>query len=172
MLLEREGFGQVEPNMLTVTRSGKNYALLPAASTITSLENGQFVKYDQVAGEVNFTGAGQWKMVFNEVKLYDDGAHAQFYKDYVMEPKQFTDGKMYPRCIDLELEIDRYTTNTFDDSVTEVEVGDLFAPTAAKLGKLVKIEESAMGDHTLVLQAIKCYSMPDGQPGVKLIRVK
>jgi hypothetical protein len=34
------------------------------------LEQGQFVKYDYAAGLVNFTGKGEWMLVYNETKLY------------------------------------------------------------------------------------------------------
>lgn len=68
------GYGQVEPNHLSARRTGQIYAQLPAASTIEKLENGQFVKYDYMNGEVNFTGAGEWMLVFNEIKLYHDDA--------------------------------------------------------------------------------------------------
>ena len=67
------GYGQVEPNHLSAQRTGQIYAQLPAAATIDVLENGQFVKYDYAAtngGEVNFTGKGEWMLVFNEIKLY------------------------------------------------------------------------------------------------------
>ena len=67
------GYGQVEPNHLSAQRTGQIYAQLPAAADIDVLENGQFVKYDYAAengGEVNFTGAGEWMLVFNEIKLY------------------------------------------------------------------------------------------------------
>lgn len=66
------GYGQVEPNHLSARRNGKIYAQLPADESIEVLENGQFVKYDYAAGKVNFTGAGEWLLVFNEVKVYDD----------------------------------------------------------------------------------------------------
>lgn len=66
------GYGQVEPNHLSAQRTGQIYAQLPAAADIEVLENGQFVKYDYVNGEVNFTGAGEWMLVFNEVKTYYD----------------------------------------------------------------------------------------------------
>lgn len=66
------GYGQVEPNHLSARRNGKIYAQLPADENIEVLENGQFVKYDYAAGKVNFTGAGEWLLVFNEVKVYDD----------------------------------------------------------------------------------------------------
>ena len=70
--MKRIGFGQVEPNHLSAQRTAQIYAQLPAKSDINILENGQYVKYDYAAGVVDFTGAGEWMMVFNEVKLYDD----------------------------------------------------------------------------------------------------
>ena len=67
------GYAQVEPNLLSAQRTGQIYAQLPANAEIDVLENGQFVKYDYANGEVNFTGAGEWMLVFNEIKLYRDG---------------------------------------------------------------------------------------------------
>lgn len=64
------GYGQVEPNHLSAQRTGQIYAQLPANKDINILENGQFVKYDYRNEEVNFTGAGEWMLVFNEIKLY------------------------------------------------------------------------------------------------------
>ena len=66
------GYGHVEPNHMTAKRSGQVYAQLPANKDITLLENGQFVKYDYQNGECNFTGVGPWRMVYNEVKVYED----------------------------------------------------------------------------------------------------
>lgn len=69
------GYGQVEPNHLSAQRTGQIYAQLPANPDIQILEQGQFVKYDYAAndngiGEVNFTGKGEWMLVYNEIKLY------------------------------------------------------------------------------------------------------
>lgn len=64
------GYGQVEPNHLSAQRTGQIYAQLPAASEIEVLEQGQFVKYDYAKGLVNFEGAGEWMLVYNEIKLY------------------------------------------------------------------------------------------------------
>lgn len=69
------GYGQVEPNHLSAQRTGQIYAQLPANKDIEILEQGQFVKYDYAAndngiGEVNFTGDGEWMLVYNETKLY------------------------------------------------------------------------------------------------------
>lgn len=67
------GYGQVEPNHLSAQRTSQVYAQLPAAADINVLEQGQFVKYDYANGVCNFTGAGEWMLVFNEIKLYREG---------------------------------------------------------------------------------------------------
>lgn len=69
------GYGQVEPNHLSAQRTGQIYAQLPADPAIELLEQGQFVKYDYAAndndiGLVDFSGQGEWMLVFNEIKLY------------------------------------------------------------------------------------------------------
>lgn len=66
------GFGQVEPNHLSAQRTAQIYAQLPAASDIEMLEQGQFVKYDYANEVVNFSGLGEWMLVYNEIKLYRD----------------------------------------------------------------------------------------------------
>ena len=79
--MKRIGYGQVEPNHLSGIVTGQIYAQLPAhvkgkeegsADSITQLEQGQFAKYDYAAGEVNFTGEGEFMLVYNEEKLYDE----------------------------------------------------------------------------------------------------
>ena len=70
--MKRIGFGQVEPNHLSAQRNGKIYAQLPADSALSVLENGRFVKYDYAKGKIDLVGEGEWMLVFNEVKLYDD----------------------------------------------------------------------------------------------------
>lgn len=77
----KRGYGQVEPQHLSAQRTGQIYAQLPANKDIEVLENGQFVKYDYVNKEVNFTGKGEWMLVFNEVKLYKD---REQYEDFAM----------------------------------------------------------------------------------------
>lgn len=80
------GYGQVEPNHLSAQRTGQIYAQLPADADIDVLENGQFVKYDYRNGVVNFTGAGEWMLVFNEVKLYRDHLN---YDDFAMKKEDY-----------------------------------------------------------------------------------
>ena len=80
------GYGQVEPNHLSAQRTAQIYAQLPAAATIKTLENGQFVKYNYAAGVCDYEGLGEWMLVFNEVKLYRDHLG---YDDYAMKAEDF-----------------------------------------------------------------------------------
>ena len=64
------GYGQVEPNHLSAQRTAQVYGQLPAHRDITVLEQGQFVKYNYAEGVVDFAGAGEWMLVYNEIKLY------------------------------------------------------------------------------------------------------
>ena len=80
------GYGLVEPNHLSAQRTAQIYAQLPAAATIKTLENGQFVKYNYAAGVCDYEGLGEWMLVFNEVKLYRDHLG---YDDYAMKAEDF-----------------------------------------------------------------------------------
>ena len=80
------GYGQVEPNHLSAQRTAQIYAQLPAAATIKTLENGQFVKYNYAAGVCDFVGPGEWMLVFNEVKLYRDHLG---YDDFAMKAEDY-----------------------------------------------------------------------------------
>ncbi|MCD8210465.1 MAG: hypothetical protein LUC37_02845 [Prevotella sp.] len=182
--ISRIGFGQVEPNHLSAQRTAQIYAQLPANEDINILENGQFVKYDYANEEVNFTGAGEWMMVFNEVKLYDD-RWRESYKDFAMIKDNYTPGydtthegwgpfkgQMVPRVIKTNVG-DIYTTNCVGGANTdgkaeyegiELEVGDTVSPNAE--GYL-----ATDGDGTITFQVVKCYTMADGQPAVKLMRI-
>ena len=75
------GYGQVEPNHLSAQRTGQIYAQLPADPEIKMLQNGQFAKYDYAKGLVDFSGEGEWMLVFNEVKVYRD---FQYDADFAM----------------------------------------------------------------------------------------
>ena len=175
--MKRIGFGQVEPNHLSAQRTGQIYAQLPAAKSIAVLENGMFAKYDYVNGEVNFSGEGEWMLVLNEVKLYDD-AHRYYGKDnglyagYAMKSADFFDGVMVPRLFKTNVG-DIYTTNCLvaagnagaELDMGEIAEGDKLSPNAQ--GFLAKD-----GDGSIEFKVVKLYTMPDGQEGVKLQRVK
>ena len=158
---KRDGYGQVEPNHLSAPRDGRVYAQLPAADDITILENGQFVKYDYAAGEVNFDGAGAWMLVYNEEKLYDE--RHQMHKDWAQKVEDSYDGKIYPRVFGI-VAGDIFTTNTFKDNET-LAVGDDVTP-----GTDGFLTEGDDGD--VVFRVVKEYTLPDGQPAVKLQCIK
>ena len=80
------GYGQVEPNHLSAQRTGQIYAQLPVNAEIDLLENGQFVKYNYAAGEVDFEGKGEWMLVYNEVKVYYDH---QAEHDFAMKKENY-----------------------------------------------------------------------------------
>lgn len=189
--ISRIGFGQVEPNHMSFQRTAQIYAQLPAASDIGILENGQFVKYDYAhmdgsgahAPECNFTGEGEWMMVYNEIKLYDDWRET--YKDFAMIKENYTPGsdithngvtlkgQMVPRVVKTNVG-DIYTTNAIGGGNTsgkatyagiEVTEGDSLSPNAQ--GFLAKD-----GDGSIVFQVAKIYTLADGQKAVKLMRIK
>ena len=234
----KRGYGQVEPNHLSAQHTGQIYAQLPAAANIEKLENGQFVKYDYAKKVCDFTGAGEWMLVFNEVKVYrdflgdadfamiKDNYDARVYSpvnmDNVSEAYQsrFLGGKvrdferdengkivvkggsevdikkvtaaedpyefyynedpmhiltygggveampegtvMVPRVFKTNVG-DIFTTNMIDEDKVALE--DVLSPRAAD-GILCKT-----GDGSMSWQVVKVYTMPDGQPGAKLMRI-
>ena len=187
--MKRIGFGQVEPNHLSAQRTGQIYAQLPAAANIAILENGQFAKYDYENGEVNFTGDGEWLLVFNEVKLYDD-FWRESYKDFAMQAKNYTPGsntithggvgplkgQMTPRLFKTNVG-DIYTTNCLavanTDGKTEVDMGTITLGDelgVASTGYLVEASTLTSYDGP-IFKVVKIYTMPDGQEAVKVQRI-
>ena len=169
--IKRIGFGQVEPNHLSAQRTGQIYAQLPANKDIKVLENGQFVKYDYANNEVNFTGKGEWMLVFNEVKLYDD-AWRESYKDFALQTKNFTEEVMTPRVFKTNIG-DIYTTNCVGAANTDgkaeyagIEIAEKDVLTVNAQGFLV------VGNGDIEFEVVKVYTMADGQPAVKLMRIK
>jgi hypothetical protein len=187
--IKRIGYGQVEPNHLSGIVTGQIYAQLPAhvkandedlVASITQLEQGQFAKYDYAAGEVNFTGDGEFMLVYNEEKLYDE--RYQSHKDFVYKVGDFTDKKIFPRLIRTYVG-DIMTTNTFEANTSNtaettgvaIAEGNYLAP--GTTGFLEVIKSSGTPVTTLpstgmAWKVIKIYTMPDGQQGVKLQRVQ
>jgi hypothetical protein len=195
--IKRKGYGQVEPNHLSGIVEGRIYAQLPAATVTTTttgeganaqttttitpiaqLEQGQFAKYDYAAGVVNFDGEGEFMLVYNEEKLYDE--RKQNHKDFVYKASDFTDGKAYPRLIATEVG-DIITTNTIAVANTSDEaevvigtdatlvVGAYLAPSTSTGFLTVANNKPNSG---MVWKIVKVYTMPDGQPGFKIQRIQ
>ena len=188
--ISRVGFGQVEPNHLSAQRTGQIYAQLPAADSIEILENGQFVKYDYTNKETNFTGKGEWMLVFNEIKLYDDWRES--YKDFALIKKNYTPGsteithsgvgpfkgQMVPRVFKTNVG-DIFTTNCVGAGNTSGT--NKYAGIAIEEGNLLKIDnkgylvicsEENAKTADMVWEVVKVYTLADGQPAVKIMRIK
>lgn len=211
------GYGQVEPNHLSAQRTAQIYAQLPADSKIEVLEQGQFVKYDYENGLVNFTGDGEWMLVYNETKLYREeqvdcefamvkenygarvyspldpdtlnwDARSRDYRDIALDndyrdiyatndpfhfeavtkPKMMPEGTtMVPRVFKTNIG-DHFTTNTvmLDKAAAKEDLmGKILAPN--ENGILAEAGEDA----DMKWKVVKVYTMPDGQRGVKVLRI-
>lgn len=191
--INRIGYGQVEPNHLSGIVTGQILAQLPTDSAMGDIiENGRFAKYDYASGTIKADAEtkGEWMLIYNEQKYYDE--REQSLKDFAMIRKDFTPGRydmkdnsldskgkgeIYPRLVSV-LMGDIFTTNCFGkneggsrtavtgETVTEgeyVKVGD---------DGYLKAESSFDGTDVPLFQVVKIYTMPDGQDGVKLMRVK
>ena len=187
-IIQRYGYGQVEPNHLSGIVTGQIYAQLPAGTyqdtthkifTAKQLEQGQFLKYDYANGLCDFNGDGEWMLVYNEEKLYDE--RFQMHKDFVLKAADFTDGKIYPRLIKTYVG-DIITTNTFKEANTSntagvdtgvnVDVGT-YLQVDANTGFLDVAGTQSLGSLTgMVWKVVKETTMPDGQLGVKIQRVQ
>ena len=97
---------------------------------------------------------------FYEPHYNEDPFHIESLYKEAMMPEGTT---MVPRLLKTHVG-DIYTTNMIADA--SVEVGDELSPRAVD-GILSK-----SGDESIVWQVVKVYTMPDHQPGVKLMRIK
>lgn len=161
--IKRDGFGQVEPNHLSAPRNGQVYAQLPAASAIEVLQQGMFVKYDYAAGECNFDGNGEFMLVYNEEKLYDE--RHQMHKDFALQKADTYDGVLTPRVFKT-FPGDIYTTNMVKEEA--LAVGDKLSVGAD--GILAKADAPTASE--MLWQVVKETTMPDMQPAVKLQRIQ
>ena len=165
-LLVKEGFGQLEPNHLSAQRNGQIYAQLPCDSSIEKLQNAQFVKYDYAEGKINFTGAGEWMLVYNEVKLYDP-RHS--YKDFALQKKNCVGGEMVPRVMKTMVG-DIFTTNLVDNGSKGSALAVKDKLTVAESTGILTYDASPEATD-MVWQVVKVYTMADGQPAVKIQRI-
>ena len=162
--LNKKGYGQVEPNHLAGQKSGAIYAMLPAASSISVVENGMFMKYDYAAGVCNVDGNGEDMLVFSEVKLYDP-THTN--KDFALKKADSVDGKIYPRLM-LTFPGDHFTTNLVD----------MTSEKGSRKGKFLKVKNGILTEQVskpetgMVWQVAMETTLADGQEAVKVIRVR
>ena len=116
------GYGQVEPNHLSARKTGQIYAQLPAAADIEVLEQGQFVKYDYAKGLVNFEGAGEWMLVYNEIKLYREH---QWDCEFAMRKDDYQARVYSPVAADTNWDAQsRYYNGVDADGNSEITLGE------------------------------------------------
>ena len=166
-ILEKKGYGQVEPNHLSAQRTGQIYAQTPVADDIKVLENGAFLKLDSATNTLGTTGNGEWMLVYNEVKLYDNAK--QGYKDFVVRADETVGGKIYPRMFKTNVG-DIFTTNLIEAGL---KLGDQVTPTVDTDSKVGILKPFTTGiDPEIIFEVLKLTTMPDGQAGVKVVRIK
>lgn len=168
------GYGQVEPNHLSAQRTAQIYAQLPANKDIKMLENGQFVKYDYAKSEVNFEGAGEWMLVYNEVKVYLD---RDTDADFAMKKVNYV-GRVYNAYGD-----DLPEGTVMVPRVFKTNIGDIFTTNCVNEEELAVNDELVVGDDGYLTktagdnagdmkwQVVKVYTLGDGQPAVKIMRI-
>lgn len=189
------GYGQVEPNHLSAQRTGQIYAQLPAASAIDVLENGQFVKYNYADGVCDFTGIGEWMLIYNEVKVYQeretDADFAMKKTNYVSRVYNAANEEMpagttmVPRVFKTNVG-DIMTTNTVDaetlvkkDILTVDPRSGLLVLTTKTNSHSAAAGTVGAGDTVLeatdgamLWEVVKVYTLGDGQKAVKVMRVQ
>lgn len=165
-LQAKVGYGQVEPNRLSAQRTKQIYAQLALKSTILSLENGAFMKYDLENEEVNATGDGEFLLHYSEEKVYGE---RETRKDFRLSTADAVDGKVYPRLMPVPV-YDTFTTNLVELGAATIAVGEIFVPTdTSGVGILTFKATAEDGDEQYKL--IKITTMPDGQVGYKFQRI-
>ena len=97
----------------------------------------------------------------------DDPFHVtRGYKEKMMEPGT----KMVPRVFKTNVG-DIFTTNTIDEEATDLTVGAILMPRTTDGILVLASSDNADTTGGMKWQVVKVYTMPDGQPGVKIMRI-
>ena len=147
------GYGQVEPNHLSAQRTAQIYAQLPADPSIEVLEQGQFVKYDYAAGLVNFTGAGEWMLVYNEIKLYREH---QLDCEFAMIKGNYQ-ARVYSPLDGTKSAEEMYGPTRFLQGRREKWDGEKFV----ELDEIANPETDAVADYSVASEVYDYYEMND-----------
>lgn len=202
MAFTRVGYGQVELNHVGAqSNKGDIFASLPLAKEVNVLQNGEFMFYNGVTGEVSKTGLGEPFLVYNEIKLYAD-EYRESLKDFAMIrvgdnyvnsnlqtenygensnlASSYSDTSGYrmdgiaPRLFKTNIG-DTYTTNMVNKEGTYA-VGNLLQPEVDATSKTLVLNNASSEDIStltgMVWAVTKVYTMPDGQAGLKIQRVQ
>lgn len=172
-----KGYGQVEANRLTGITFGNIEGQAPAyeddlaTTPIAELENGMFLCVIADASETSpmgriavLPGAAPENttpyLVYSEKKIYDE---RQGYADFVDKASAKVDGLLYPRLIGITVDSCVFTTNTVNALPGDLAVNDILY-----IGDDGYLSETKGTNKRLQFVVNKVYTMPDGQPAVKL----
>ena len=195
----RNGYGQVEPNQLSAPKTGQIYASLPLDANVAVLQNGEFMYYDYATGKVSAEGSGEPMLVFNEVKLCEE-PYRTTYKDFAMirvgdnyvtsklATAGFGDGAENkgvaadPAHTEYGYRMDGIAPRLFKTNIGDIYTTNMVATgveyAAGDVLKLKKTDRNTLElDKTGDVEGVefivaKVYTMPDGQPGLKVQRIK
>lgn len=169
-----DGYGQLELNQVTFRRSGRIEAQCKLDSddfsAASPCEVGMLLAVDKANGLVKLPVTSDTLPIalnYSTEHMYDERANAL--KNFYMVP-----GEFLPRMGYLTIG-DRFTTNCIDlgsyadlDAVeTAMASGIVYA--GACTNGAIQITGSTKPSFGPVLQVVKVYTMPDGQPGVKFM---
>lgn len=198
----RNGYGQVEPNQLSAQKTGQIYASLPLDANVTVLQNGEFMYYDYKTSTVTADATvGEPMLVFNEIKLYEPQWQTS-YKDFAMirvgdnyvtsrlATEAYGDGAANVGAADANHTEYGYRMDGIAPRLFKTNVGDIYTTNMVKVGTGIEyavgdlltpvkdatsntlVLEAATGNTGMLWQVAKVYTMPDGQPGLKIQRVQ
>ena len=182
--LIKDGFGQVELNQVAFRRDGRIEAQCALDSTdfngrTAFAENGMILVVDKKAEKIRLPKADDtnvtYALNYSTEHLYDERALGL--KNFRLGPDDF-----YPRVGFLSVG-DRFTTNAVRYTVgsSAGQYADEAAiRTAMGSGRVYGIPSvegyieltNDPDDSTLVLEAVKFTTMPDGQPAIKFYVIK
>lgn len=188
-LLQKIGYGQVEPNRLDAQTSKRIIADVPVSTAAFTaagevIQNGMFLTYNPAGdlesnlkkGTLDLPAQGGTKLtglVYSEIKLYHD---SQSNKDFVLTTNKHTllSGLNQTPYRDVKEE----AHNTVVPRLYFLSIGDVYTT------NLVNVEEPALGDilspgtdgilatgaatDAIALQVVQITTMADGQKAVKL----
>lgn len=173
----QRGYGQVEPNRLSGITFGNIEAQAPAyedagaATPIAELENGMFLCVIPDTSETSPLGriavlpgvapaTATPYLVFSEKKMYDE---RMGYCDYVDKAADKVDGLLYPRLVGITPDSCVWTTNTINEDPDSLNVGDVLY-----VGDDGYLSKTAGANTIFQFEVVRKYTMPDGQPAVKV----
>lgn len=170
-----DGFGQIELNNVAFRRDGRieaQCALDPVDFEVVAAENGMLLAVDKANGVVKFPVDGDLPIAVNysAEHMYDERHNGL--KDFRLNAGEFFPRMGYPAVGDL------WTTNCLcyddgefadEDTLVEALMACNETPVyggACENGAMkLSAEKPEFGP---VLKVVKFYTMPDGQPAVKV----